>query len=275
MKHVIDQMWYIMDNLKAQDKFVREAIASDDLVTKEHVLRKKIIEHQKDIPKLRDFPYLIDVEYLCFEKDSHKYRLKPGQGDLLFTNGSNEYVAVEIKSSYVCFNGSDRVQITKTGKLIEQIQFYKEYQQNILGDTAIVHGCGITEQKLYWINNHDELTQYWWSAGPDEIPSRDPSVDTLHPFEDNMDIEDIPEEYQELHSMFMDEMISRNYSTLQSYGDGKMVYLSKCKHKRITVCKEHVSQKEIDDIKKRDRQDGFRHGQIIMFGEIRPTLFSF
>lgn len=265
----------ILTRVKQQDKFVRTAIDSDELVTKEHVLRKKLLECQSQIPKLSEFPYLIDVEYLCFEKDDQRYRIKPGQGDLLFTNGKHEYVAVEIKSSYVCFNGSDRVQITKTTKLIEQIHFYQEYQRSILGEGVVIHGCGVTEQKIYWVDHGGNLEQYWWSSGPDEIPSRDPSVDTLHSFEDTMDIEDIPEEYQELHSMFMDEVISRNYSKLQFYGNGKMVYLSKCKHKRITVCKEHAAQKEIDEIKQRDRQDGYRHGQIIMFGEIRPTLFSF
>lgn len=269
-----------MEEIQVQDRFVRTAIASDDLITKEHILRKKLLECQKDIPKLCDYPYVIDVEYLCFEKEDQKYRIKPGQGDLLFTNGEHEYVAVEIKSSYVCFNGSDRVQITKTTKLIEQMHFYQEYQRSILEEGAVVHGCGVTEQKIYWIGNDGKFEQYWWSSGPDDLPSRDVNSDPIHDdsllaFDDTMDIEDIPEEYQELHSMFMDEVISRNYAALQSYGNGKLVYLSKCKHKRITVCKEHAAQKEINEIKERDRQDGFRHGQIIMFGEIRPTLFSF
>lgn len=270
-----------MDNdfCETQDKYVRQAISTDVLVTKEHVLRKKIMDEQSSIPKLRDYPYVIDVEYLCFEKHEQKYRVRPGQGDLLFTNGQNEYVAVEIKSSYVCFNGSDRVQTAKTTKLIEQMHFYQDYQKLQLGPDARVHGCGITEQKIYWIDHDGNLTQYWWAHGPDDHPIRDNvgniDTDSLSSFEDNMDIEELPEDYQELHSIYMDEVISRHYPSLQFYGNGKMVYLSKCKHKRITVCKEHVAQKEIDEIKQRDRQDGFRHGQIMMFGEVRPTLFSF
>lgn len=273
-------LWHTMDfaMCEVQDRFTRKAIATDALITKEHTLRKKILEAQHEIPMLRDFPYLIDVEYLCFEKDEYKYRIRPGQGDLLFTNGKNEYVAVEIKSSYVCFNGSDRVQIAKTTKLIEQIHFYQDYQKGCLGGEAKVHGCGVTEQKIYWIDHDGSFTQFWWAHGPDDLPSRDNTgmdPDSLTSYEDNMDIEDMPEEYQELYSMYVDEVISRHYPSLQYYGNGMMVFLSKCKHKRLTVCKEHVAQKEIDDIKQRDRQDGFRHGQIIMFGEIRPTLFSF
>lgn len=265
--------------VRLQDGFVRAAIASDDLATKEHILRKKLLESQKNIPKLCKFPYLIDVEYICFDReDDNKYRIKPGQGDLLFTNGCNEYVAVEIKSSYVCFNGSDRVQITKTTKLMEQVHFYQEYQRSILGENVKVHGCGVTEQKIYWIDDNGQLEQYWWSCGPNEIPSREHSTldgEAMNTFEDTMDIEDIPEEYQELHSQFLDEAISKHYTLLQFYGHGKLVYVSKCKHKRITVCKEHIAQKEIDEVKQRDRQDGFRHGQLLMFGQIRPTLMSF
>lgn len=267
----------IKNNAELQDRFVRAAIASDELVTKEHVLRKKLLECQQNIPKLCDFPYLVDVEYLCFDKEEQKYKVKPGQGDLLFTNGNNEYVAVEIKSSYVCFNGSDRVQITKTTRLIEQVHFYQDYQKSILGDDVVVHGCGVTEQKVYWIDNKGSLEQYWWSSGPDEIPAREPSMDndTFVSFDDTMDLDDLPDDYQELHSLFMEEAISKHYTTLQFYGSSKLVYLSKCKHKRITVCKEHVAQKELEAIKQRDRQDGFRHGQILMFGQIRPTMMTF
>jgi Holliday junction resolvase-like predicted endonuclease len=270
-------VWIHTMDVMAQDRFVRAAIASDELLTKEHVLRKKLLEFQSSIPKLCNFPFVVDVEYLCFEKEEGKYRIKPGQGDLLFTDGNGAYVAVEIKSSYVCFNGSDRVQITKTTKLIEQVHFYQEYQRGILGADVKVHGCGVTEQKIYWMDHDGHLEQYWWACGPDELPTREASVDvdSLQSFEDGMDIEDIPEEYQEIHSMFMDEVISKHYTSLQCYGNGRMVYLSRCKHKRITVCKEHVGQKELDEIKQRDRQDGFRHGQILMFGQIRPTLMSF
>lgn len=270
-------MHSVCADIVVQDRFVRAAVETDELLTKEHVLRKKLLESQMSIPKLCKFPYLLDVEYLCFENDEGKYRIKPGQGDLLFTDGNGEYVAVEIKSSYVCFNGSDRVQITKTTKLIEQIHFYQDYQRSILGADVKVHGCGVTEQKIYWMDHDGHFEQYWWASGPDELPTREASVDvdSLQSFEDGMDIEDIPEEYQEIHSMFMDEIISKHYTLLQCYGNGRMIYLSRCKHKRITVCKEHVGQKELDEIKLRDRQDGFRHGQILMFGQIRPTLMSF
>lgn len=85
----------VMDYHK-QDEYVRKAIHTDDLVTKEQTLRKKILDHQKDIPRLCEFPFLIDVEYLCFELDETKYKVRPGQGDLLFTNGNGEYVALSL-----------------------------------------------------------------------------------------------------------------------------------------------------------------------------------
>lgn len=273
-----------MDLIMNQDKLVRAAIDTDELLTKEQTLRSKILKYQNSIPKLCDFPYLIDVEYLCFEKekDDSKYKIRPGQGDLLFTNGNNQYVAVEIKSSYVCYNGSDRVQIAKTTKLIEQVYFYQDYQKNRLkqiNDNAIVHGCGITEQKIYWITHDGAFHEFWWTNGPDEssltkIPIND-SINLSNNNDNIVDIEEIPDEYQELHELFIEESISRLYPFLIAYGNNRITYISKCKNRRIIVCKEHIAQKEIDEIKRKNIEDGYRNGQIMMFGEIRPTLISY
>jgi len=255
-----------MDIYERQDLLVRKAIETDDLRTKEHKLRAKILQQQSIIPQLCNFPYVIDVEYLCFDQDT-QFKVRPGRGDLLFTNGSGEYVAVEIKSAYVCFNGVDRVHVAKTTKLMEQVRFYQDYQQLRLGPSCVVHGCGITEQKIYWLSHDKKLEEYWWCAGPDEVCApQDMDSDS----DKQIDIDDMPEEYLELHDMFLEESISRLYPNLLSCCNGRIVYTTRCKNKKITVCKEHICQKEMNEIK---AQNG--HGQILMFGEARPTLVTF
>jgi hypothetical protein len=253
-----------MEFYEQQDTLVRKAIETDELRTKEEKLRAKILLQQAQIPQLCNYPYVIDVEYLCFDHDA-QFKVRPGRGDLLFTNGNGEYVAVEIKSAYVCFNGVDRVYVAKTTKLMEQVRFYQEYQQLRLGPSCTVHGCGITEQKIYWLSHEKKLEEYWWCTGPDEV-----SVPHYLHDAEFIDIDDMPEEYLELHEMFLEESISRMYPILVTCSNGKIVYTTRCKNKKITVCKEHLCQKDINEIK-----NSYTHGQIMMFGEARPSLITF
>lgn len=255
-----------------QDQYVRQAIATDSLSTKELILRKKLIESLSHVPKLCDYPYLVDVEYLCLENVDGQLIIKAGQGDLVLTDGKNNYVAVEIKSSFVCYDGSDRIFLTKTSKLLEQVQYYTLYQRGRRPD-ATVHGAGVTEQKIYWWDANGHCEEYWWSSGPDtSIVSVTPAIEDL-PKHGRLDMDILPEDIQELHARFLEETISRYYpSLLHIDPQGKLTYLSKCKQKRMTVCREHVSQSEINTIIQDYNQHGCYAGHILMFGMVRPTI---
>ncbi len=266
-----------MDPYIEQDRLVRKAIETDSLVTKELFLRKKLLDHHMHIPKLKDFPYLVDVEYFCFEKDEDEgsYVMGVGQGDLLLTNGKNEYVAVEIKSSYVCFDGSDRVFYSKTSKLMDQVQVYMAYQRKHR-PSAKVYGCGVTEQKIYWISSQDEpMEEYWWSSGPSACgPLRLPASDSVSV----EDLENLPIDVQDLHAAFQEEALSRNYPFLIKYESDstqkRLVYLSKCKQKRATISKEHLAQSEIQAIFQEYKELGHVGGHLVMYGLNRPTIIT-
>lgn len=258
-----------------QDHLVRQAIDTDSLTTKELILRKRFVDHLKQIPKVKDFPYIIDAEYLCFEtsscgEDGPSIQLKAGQGDLLLTNGTGEFVAVEIKSSYLFYDGSDRIYYAKTSKLIEQVQVYTAYQKQRRPDCKI-HGCGVTEQKIYWIDSNGGFEEYWWSSGPVNViaPQR------LHLTKRDMqlDLADLPDHLQDLHALFLEETISKCYPDLiDTDMCNTLTFVSKCKQKRITVCKEHISQQEINAILQSYRDHNCRNGHIMMYGMNRPTI---
>lgn len=254
-----------------QDQYVRRAIATDSLSTKELILRKKLIDSLSTIPKLCDYPYLVDVEYLCLEEVDGQLIIKAGQGDLVLTDGNNNYVAVEIKSSFVCYDGSDRIFLTKTSKLLEQVQYYTSYQRMRHPD-ATVHGAGVTEQKIYWWDANGRCEEYWWSSGPDMSIAILPVMEETSKY-NCIDINVLPENIQELHTRFMEETIARYYPLLiQTDSQGRLTYLSKCKQKRMTVCREHVSQSELHAIIQDYNQHGCYAGHILMFGMMRPTI---
>lgn len=258
-----------------QDKLVRKAIETDSLVTKELILRKKLLDEHERIPRLKDFPYVVDVEYLCFQKDEEdQYVIAAGQGDLLLTNGHDEYVAVEIKSGYVCFDGSDRVFYSKMAKLIEQVQVYQSYQQKHRPNCK-VYGCGVTEQKIYWMDEKDSIQEYWWSSGPQICgPLRLPDTDEIN----IENVDNLSDDLQALHAMFQDETLARNYPYLVKYdARGRLIYVSKCKQKRVIVSKEHLSQSEIQSLVREMREDGCvgtASGHLVMYGLHRPTIIA-
>jgi Holliday junction resolvase-like predicted endonuclease len=226
-------------------------------------------------PKLQKFPYIVDAEYLCFDTTEQQIQLKAGQGDLLLTNGENEFVALEIKSSYLFYDGSDRIYVAKTSKLIEQVQVYTAYQKQKRPNCKI-HGCGVTEQKLYWIDADGTFEEYWWSPGPSTIsPSSRSSSKASESKTNDLDISELPDTLQDLHALFMEESISKCYQELiDTDMCNRLTYISKCKQKRITVCKEHISQEEINKIIDNYRHHKCRNGHIIMFGMSRPTIVA-
>jgi Holliday junction resolvase-like predicted endonuclease len=238
-----------MELFVEQDRLVRAAIDTDRLVTKELILRKKLVDHHRMVPKLKEYPYIVDVEYLCFGKDEDEgFVLKSGQGDLLMTDGKGEFVCVEVKSSYLCHNGSDRIFYTKTSKLIEQVQMYTAYQREHRPNVK-VHGCGVTEQKIYWFDADGGMEEYWWCSGPEMLEKEEERVDRNVTEREVEDVEDLPELLQDLHEKFIVETLYRSYPELMKYDDrGWLTYRSKCHQKRVTVCREHIGQTEIRGI---------------------------
>ncbi len=264
-----------IDLFVQQDYLVRQALETDSLSTKELVLRKRLVDNLHAIPKLKDFPYIIDAEYLCFDTTEQPIQLKAGQGDLLLANGNNEFVALEIKSSYLFYDGSDRIYVAKTSKLIEQVQVYTAYQRQ-KRPTSKIHGCGVTEQKIYWIDADGSFEEYWWSPGPSSISA--PPRTCMQKADcktGELEVGDLPETLQDLHALFSEESISKCYPDLiDTDMKGTLTYISKCKQKRITACKEHISQKEIISIFDNYREHNCRNGHIIMFGMSRPTIVA-
>jgi Holliday junction resolvase-like predicted endonuclease len=256
---------------KEQDALVRKAIDTDRLLTKELVLRKRFLEQVPHIPRLRDFPYVVDVEYLCFEETESPYartwQLRAGQGDLLLTDGRGSFVAVEIKSCFVCFNGSDRIFVNKMAKLIEQVQAYTAYQRCIRPKALAIYGCGVTEQKIYWLEN-GAFEEFWWSSGPSLLFNQ---LDTLNIGERGGAI---PDPLLEMHSEFLEEGIARIYPKLVDWRQDPdiLTYTSKCGQKRMSVCRNHIDQKRIEQIADDYREKGCAGGHILMFGMSRPTL---
>ncbi|MHA1124885.1 MAG: hypothetical protein ACTSO7_06555 [Candidatus Heimdallarchaeota archaeon] len=80
--------------LQKYDKQVRKEIylRVQRPVDEETVLMSFIVSHQKHIPTLCDFPYLLEFEYEIIPGKSNL-----GRGDLLFSDGENNFLIVETK----------------------------------------------------------------------------------------------------------------------------------------------------------------------------------
>lgn len=254
----------IDESVVVQDRYVRKAIETDSLSSKELVLRKKLIDQMHTISKLKDFPYIIDVEYLCVREGE----IQAGQGDLLLTDGKGGFVAMELKSSFVCYDGSDRIFFAKTSKLLDQVRIYMNYQK-YRHPNAKVYGCGVTEQKIYWFDADGTNQEFWWSSGP-------VSIESLRVPDTSDTFDTLPETLQELHCQFLEENLSKFYPFIIKHDEKKkrITYHSKCRSKRLTVCAEHIEQQQMDEIIVEYQRNGCSNGHILMFGMVKPSIIT-
>lgn len=119
------------------------------------------------------------------------------------------------------------------------------------------------------------MEEYWWSSGPTLRSPYEPLHEVQY-FDGSMNMEELPDELLGIHTAFMEEPLSRNYPyLLKSDPKGfSLTYASKCKQKRVTVCKEHIGQPIIQTIMREYRDQGCVSGHLVMYGLYRPTILT-
>ena len=72
------------------DRFFKDQVVSS--IESEYTLRVYIIKNRHEIDIIKNYPYIYDYEYYVFPPYSQY-----GMGDLIFTNGEEKYLIVELK----------------------------------------------------------------------------------------------------------------------------------------------------------------------------------
>ncbi len=121
------------------------------------IIAKEIYEHKcnwekvlSKLPELQDFPYIFDYEWEIYEYINGKKKNTLGKGDLIFTDGKENYLIVELK--YLDLNESGKTakarRTYKRKKILKQTENYMKLFQSIHSEAKTILGLSITNDRI-------------------------------------------------------------------------------------------------------------------------------